>query len=469
MSRAEQVDIFWAGLRNNDGTPISGGLVYTYYAGTTTPLSLYTSQDKSASCTNPIVLNSEGRATAYGDGAYKFILYDANSVLISTIDNVLYGKEELSGVWAGNSSGSSNAYVLTPSPSATGFVNGQQFTFVNCCHTNSGASTLNVSSLGAKAIKRPDGSALSSGDITSGNIIDVTYDTGAGYFILNTSSIFTSITVSGTSYLTTISTSEILGAGDIVAGPTGGATKLTLRSSNANIVDITASGHVMPVTGGAVDLGDSSTHTFRNAYIDDTYTGSVGAVANARIDFDPAAQFISVKTDGTTRVFIDTASIRPDVDKAFDLGSSTKRFNYAYVESVGAGTADKIQFDASAHTATVKTNNQSRWVFDADGHFLPYADGGVNIGSASNGVGNIQFKTTGTRGKLKGVRSYVSQHVSSAPAPENYKTSSTIDWAGITVASGSDQINLSQLNAQLSAIYSMINTIWNDILTYSES
>lgn len=463
MSRAEQVDIFWAGLRNNDGTPISGGLVYTYYAGTTTPLSLYTSQDKSASCTNPIVLNSEGRATAYGDGAYKFVLYDASGVLISTIDNVLYGKEELQGVWAGNSSGSSNAYVLTPSPSSTGFVNGQQFTFV-ANHTNSGASTLNVSSLGAKAIKRPDGTALSAGDITSGNIIDVTYDTGAGYFILNTSLTFTSITVSGTAYLTTISTSEILGAADIVVGPTGGATKLTLRSSNANILDITASGHVMPVTGGAVDLGDSSTHSFRNAYIDDTYTGSVGAVANARIDFDPAGLYQSFKTDGTTRMYIDTASLRPDVDKAFDLGSSTKRFSYAYVESVGAGTADKIQFDATGHTATVKTNNQSRWVYDADGHLVPYTSGAVNIGSASKGVGNITFHSGK---KLVTGKSYSASNIGSAPV--NYKTSTAINWNGISVASGSDQISLSGLNTQLSAIYSMINTLWNDFLTYSES
>lgn len=49
--------------------------------------------------------------------------------------------------------------------------------------TNTGAATLNVDSLGAVAIKRLNGDALSAGDIVSGGIYDVAYD-GTNYKLL---------------------------------------------------------------------------------------------------------------------------------------------------------------------------------------------------------------------------------------------------------------------------------------------
>lgn len=58
--------------------------------------------------------------------------------------------------------------------------------------TNTGAATLNVDSLGAVAIKRLNGDALSAGDIVSGGIYDVAFD-GTNYQLLGTA-------VSGGSY-----------------------------------------------------------------------------------------------------------------------------------------------------------------------------------------------------------------------------------------------------------------------------
>lgn len=49
--------------------------------------------------------------------------------------------------------------------------------------TNTGAATLNVDSLGAVAIKRLNGDALSAGDIVSGGIYDVAFD-GTNYVLL---------------------------------------------------------------------------------------------------------------------------------------------------------------------------------------------------------------------------------------------------------------------------------------------
>jgi hypothetical protein len=78
---------------DNNGVILSGGKLYTYAAGTTTPLASYTTSAGNVARTNPIVLNSAGRV---GDGgeiwvtpvSYKFVLRDSNDVLIATYDNV---------------------------------------------------------------------------------------------------------------------------------------------------------------------------------------------------------------------------------------------------------------------------------------------------------------------------------------------------------------------------------------------
>ena len=78
---------------DNNGLPLSGGLIYTYSAGTTTPLETYTTNLGTIAQSNPIVLNASGRiptgelwlTTGYG---YKFITKDVNGVLIGTYDNV---------------------------------------------------------------------------------------------------------------------------------------------------------------------------------------------------------------------------------------------------------------------------------------------------------------------------------------------------------------------------------------------
>ena len=47
---------------DNDGVPLAGGFIYTYAAGTTTPLAAYTDSTGVTPQTNPIVLDGNGRA-----------------------------------------------------------------------------------------------------------------------------------------------------------------------------------------------------------------------------------------------------------------------------------------------------------------------------------------------------------------------------------------------------------------------
>lgn len=75
-------------FQDDNGNPLSGGLVYTYAAGTTTPKATYTDQGGLTQSSNPIVLDSAGRATWWIEGAYKYVVKDSLGNTIRTTDNV---------------------------------------------------------------------------------------------------------------------------------------------------------------------------------------------------------------------------------------------------------------------------------------------------------------------------------------------------------------------------------------------
>lgn len=73
---------------DDNGDPLSGGKLYTYAAGTSTLKATYTTATGDIENSNPVILDSSGRATVFISGAYKFILTDADDVHIKTTDNV---------------------------------------------------------------------------------------------------------------------------------------------------------------------------------------------------------------------------------------------------------------------------------------------------------------------------------------------------------------------------------------------
>ena len=113
---------------NNDGTVLSGGKLYTYAAGTTTPKATYTTSAGNIAHNNPIVLNSAGRVPG-GEiwltvAQYKFVLNTSMDVLIATYDNI-------SGIGAAefqvqNFTGTGSQTVFTLSAASLG----ENFTFV---------------------------------------------------------------------------------------------------------------------------------------------------------------------------------------------------------------------------------------------------------------------------------------------------------------------------------------------------
>lgn len=75
---------------DDNGNPLSGGKLYTYAAGTTTPKATYTTASGTVTHDNPVTLDSAGRAVIFLAGSYKFILHDSSDVAIDNgeTDNV---------------------------------------------------------------------------------------------------------------------------------------------------------------------------------------------------------------------------------------------------------------------------------------------------------------------------------------------------------------------------------------------
>jgi len=113
---------------DNNGVPLAGGKIYTYEAGTSTPLATYTSSTGNTAHTNPIVLDSAGRVPNGGEiwnqlRLYKFVLKTSAEVLLATYDNVgsSFNATAIIANFTGN--GSTVAFTLASAPASENSTN----------------------------------------------------------------------------------------------------------------------------------------------------------------------------------------------------------------------------------------------------------------------------------------------------------------------------------------------------------
>jgi hypothetical protein len=113
---------------DNSGNVLTGGKLYTYQAGTTTPQASYTTSAGNVARTNPVVLNAAGRVPDSGEiwitsQSYKFVLTDANDVLIATYDNVVAAGSGSYTVQNFTGNGATVAFTLTNAPASENSTN----------------------------------------------------------------------------------------------------------------------------------------------------------------------------------------------------------------------------------------------------------------------------------------------------------------------------------------------------------
>lgn len=86
---------------DDNGNPLSGGEVFFYEPGTTTPKDTFSDNDLSVPNTNPLVLDASGRAgPIFLDGEYRAIIKDSAGVTIDDQDDINAGAEGEFGEWS---------------------------------------------------------------------------------------------------------------------------------------------------------------------------------------------------------------------------------------------------------------------------------------------------------------------------------------------------------------------------------
>ena len=175
-----------AQLFTDNGDPLVGGLVYVYAAGTTTPVTTWTTNSGTTANTNPIVLDAAGRTPneiwVTGGVMYKFIVRTSTSVLIGTYDNIPAIDDRTAFNNLITVTGT-NSLIGTSVPPYTSYLTGMTISFAPVA-VNTGAVTIDLDGLGAKSITFDTSALLTSGVFAIGQIVTLQYD-GTRFQMLN--------------------------------------------------------------------------------------------------------------------------------------------------------------------------------------------------------------------------------------------------------------------------------------------
>lgn len=162
---------------DNNGLPLNGGQLFTYGAGTTTPIATYVDSTGTTTNTNPIILNSRGECNLWllPNTGYKLVLEDSIGNTIWSVDNIV--NSQLITLFGGTDTGAANAYLLNFTWPYSAYANGELIYWVPS-NTNTGPSTLNVNGLGVIPIVNINGTPLGAGQIVAGVMTSVIYYQG---------------------------------------------------------------------------------------------------------------------------------------------------------------------------------------------------------------------------------------------------------------------------------------------------
>ena len=278
-----------------------------------------------------------------------------------------------------DTAGSSNAYTLTPNRTVAAYSRGDTYT-VEASFTNTGAATINVSSLGAKSIVKPSGSAVASGDIQSGGIYTLVYD-GTNFQMAGvddpTTLSITTLTVSG---VTTLNGNTVIGSDD----------------SDTVTINADVASNVIPSADNTYDLGASGSE-WKDLYIDGiAYVDTLNADS---VDIDGGS--IDATTIGASSAA--AGSFTTFTSTGIDDNAASTTITITSDNDVGFGTTDPStdihKFGASAVGISVAGGAPVVAVrASADAQYVGYlGQSSTNTYLGGIGGGSLIFQT-GTGG-----------------------------------------------------------------------
>jgi hypothetical protein len=282
------------------------------------------------------------------------------------------------------SGGSANTQTISYSVAATALVTGDMFSF-KAGFTNSGATTLNIDSLGAKNVLYKGG-ALTGGEIVANQYFTVIYDGTSFNLVRRSNNIeITSGTSGGIPYFsstTALASSSLLAANAIVIG--GGAG--TAPSTEA---DWTVASHVLKgnfnsgslpsaPTGTVIQIGNANS-TATNATID-SFTATSGVLL--RRSAGTAASPSAIQSGDAIGQLVGSGYGSSTYSSAAD---SAKIYFQATQTWTDAHRGEQIIFSTTANNGSTASDQMQ---LSQDGGLVLPAGGAVSQGSGTVNAAN---------------------------------------------------------------------------------
>ncbi len=268
----------------------------------------------------------DGQSVVTGDIPLATHKFTAMKVGAASTDSLSLGQAQAEAfVWCGTAGGGADAITLSPSPAITAYAAGQRFVWMASGSTNTTATTVAISGLGAIALQ-DNGAALTAGQHAAGKMF---------MGILNTTSTvqIMQVQVSGTDPLIV---SSLTVTGDATIGD-----DLTLLS-DASILgfgentDVTLT-HVHD-TGLLLNSTRQLQFNDASQYINAPTATVLDINATDEIELNATAVDINATLD-VSGVTTHGGNVLSDTDSTDSLGSSTVRWAGVWTDAINGGVA----------------------------------------------------------------------------------------------------------------------------------
>jgi hypothetical protein len=247
-------------------------------------------------------LTKDGQTTPTANipmGTFKITGLGAGS---SATDAAQYGQLQAGATTIATVSGTD---TLTGSltPALAAYATGNKFSFIAVA-TNTGAATINLNSLGAKSITKQGSTALSAGDIVSGQIYIIEYD-GTRFQLINPSTVsgVSSISFGSTGLTPSTSTSGAVTVAGTLAASNGGTGLTSLGTGVATFLATPSSANLAAALTDETGSGANVFATSPTLVTPILGTPTSGTLSNCTVDGTNSVGFLNIPQNSQSAAY----------------------------------------------------------------------------------------------------------------------------------------------------------------------